>query len=220
MKSILAGLISLMILSTCAVAPVAAVDSKPSPHVKLITTTGYGSATHIGNGYFLTAEHVMMGKTTATVKLDDGTTVDVILVTKNKLFDFAIVRAVDLSYVGLETVKMTCGTPEVGTHLKLYGNPAGDFLDLEFLYTNAEVIGEPFTYQDYRYSDTVWGKLVPIDGVVVWGMSGGGAINDAGELEGITVGVHIANQGPMGIGFVVPSYLICGQVDHVGIDLT
>ncbi len=203
-----------MMLSTCATAPVAATDAKPSPHVKIQTDRAYGSGTYIGNGYFLTANHVVDDATTLKALTDTGEVLELSVASTNALLDFAILRVTGPEIVNIKPVNVSCDVPAVGTVLKLYGNPAGDFHDLEFVYTRAEVIGPPQNLAN------VWFTAIPVDGTLIWGMSGGAAMNYSNELVGVNVAVQITNGQAVGFGFIISTPLICAQISHESIDLT
>lgn len=185
-----------------------------SPHVNVKTNVAGGSATYIGNGYFLTANHVVYDATTLAVFTNKGDKVAVEIVSSNALLDFAILRVIGPANVNLTPVGINCDLVPVGTAVKLHGNPGGDFNNLSFVYTKGEVIGSPINLAN------VWFNVVPVDATVIWGMSGGGAINDAGEYVGLIVAVHIANRQAVGFGYIVPTPLICAQIIHEGIDLS
>lgn len=163
-----------------------------SPHVKVVTAKGHGSATHIGDGLFVTAAHVVTDQPSATV---DGEQVEILWV--NRQYDIALLRGPSAH----ATMPMSCTVPSVGTQALAYGNPG----NLESISTSIRVAGAA------RQLD-MWKVAVPVDGALAPGMSGGGAIA-GGQLVGVIVGVAIVPLGftpsLYGVGFIVPSSVVC-----------
>lgn len=167
-----------------------------SPHVKIILTNGHGSGTHIGGGFILTAAHVMTGD--ALIQLDDGSVHSTETLWINKKYDVALIRA----DVKIQSAPLDCRSIQVGETFQMHGNPT----ILDNIVTVGRYAGEP------RQAGP-WARVLPVDGVIVMGMSGGGVISNNGYLIGINVGVLTANVGfgisITGIGFIVPAPVIC-----------
>lgn len=168
-----------------------------SAHVKLSTGNGHGSATHIGDGYFLTAAHVVGDDDAAVVPVGTGTTaLDVLWA--NKTYDIALLRGPADQF---KSVPLVCSTPSVGSNAIAYGNP----MDLDAISTTIRIAGEP-------RKAALWKVAVPVDGALAPGMSGGGIVSND-QLVGVTVGVSIASLGGLpslyGVGFIVPSSVVC-----------
>lgn len=167
-----------------------------SPHVKVTygEKKGHGSATHIGNGYFLTAAHVIKE---GELPLLDGVVSEVLWV--NNEYDVALLRS---DARDMEAATLDCREPEVGEEIALYGNP----LNLNSVTTWGQVSGKARAVGP-------WGSVNPINAAIAPGMSGGALIDDDGDLVGINVGVMVMPVGfaggPVGIGYSVPASVVC-----------
>lgn len=164
----------------------------PSPHVKVETAKGHGSATHIGNGYYVTAAHVVTDQPSVTI---DGA--DTAILWANRTYDIALLRGPSQRAV----VPLACIAPTTGQQGTAHGNPNA-LTDLTVGVRIAGAAGEL----------GLWKVAVPIDGAVAPGMSGG-AVVIGGELAAVTVGVSIADLGFVpsmyGVGFAVPGAVVC-----------
>lgn len=167
-----------------------------SSHVKVVTGGGHGSGTHIGNGYMLTAAHVIRGAETVEILADNGTKYQADVLWSNTAYDLALIRLQESST--LATTVLNCAPNFAGQRIKAFGNPQV----LDSVYTLGEVIGGARQHGP-------WASVAPVDMTVIPGMSGGGVLNEAGELVGITVGVMAQFQGLTGIGYVVPAASAC-----------
>jgi S1-C subfamily serine protease len=164
-----------------------------SPHIKVQTAVAHGSATHIGGGLFVTAAHVVGSSKAVTT---GPTSLEVLWA--NKTYDIALLRG-PLNDFG--ALPLLCVTPHPGETAYAYGNP----MDLEGIATQVQIAGTA------RETD-LWKMVVPVDGALAPGMSGGGIVA-AGRLIGVTVGVSIASLGGFpslyGVGFIVPGSVVC-----------
>lgn len=162
-------------------------------HVQIDSQTGHGSATHIGNGLFVTAAHVVNG--TKFVKIGD-TELEVLWL--NTAYDVALLRGPETDY---KTTPMVCDTPKVGAIGVSYGNP----MQLADIQTTVRVAG-------VAQAVGLWKVAIPVDGSIGPGMSGG-AFEIDGKLVGINVGAFLApaNGFPSfyGLSAIVPSSVIC-----------
>jgi S1-C subfamily serine protease len=168
----------------------------PSAFVLVDVGEGHGSAVHIGDGYFVTAAHVVTS--TGEVRLINealiSSTAQVLW--KNDTYDIALLKALTPSYV--EAVRLSCAVVPVGTAVIGHGNP-GPF---RFVAASGTVAGTP-----QRMGD--WARAFVIDGTVVPGMSGGALVDHSGDVVGIIVGVHAHLLGLTGFGIAVPSSVVC-----------
>lgn len=168
-----------------------------SPHVKVVTAKGHGSATHIGDGLFVTAAHVVGDAEASIVPAGGSTTVAEVLWV-NTEYDIALLRS---SSDRFDSVPLVCVIPLVGSSGTAYGNP----MDLDGISTQVRVAGMVREH-------ALWKSVLPVDGALAPGMSGGGIVMD-GTLVGVTVGVSIASLGGLpslyGVGFIVPSSVVC-----------
>lgn len=172
----------------------------PSAHVKVETVKGHGSATHIGGGYYVTAAHVVAGVSEVSLPIDGLSApahqvLDVLWA--NATHDIALLRGP----ADRNSVPLACVTPAVGQRGLFVGNPG----PLEAITTEATVAG---TSRDFA----AWKVMVPVDGSAAPGMSGGAFVVD-GEVQGVVVGVMVANIGMFpslyGITGIVPGSVVC-----------
>ena len=169
-----------------------------SHSVKIVSGTGHGSATHIGDGYFITAAHVIQKDITINTQL--GREYDVEVMWVNNDYDVALVK----SDVGeISTAAIDCRVPARGEDIMLSGSP----MNMDFIDTWGRVSGDEMIDQGS------WRRSVPVNVVIAPGMSGGGAFDADGDLVGIGVGVMImhlgSGGGPVGLAYVVPASVVC-----------
>ena len=181
----------------------AAPDTAPRDAViQVITSSGHGSAVHIGNGFALTATHVTRGgkdlKYRAPGEAEATRAVEVLW--ENAAYDIALIRLGD--YASLASANLECRAPVIGEPISMVGNP----LALKDVITYGHVAGTPTLIGP-------WGAAMPVDGSLAGGMSGGGMFDADGDLIGINVGIAMQPFGialaPVGISLVVPGNTIC-----------
>lgn len=163
-----------------------------SAHVNVtITGGGHGSATHIGDGLYVTAAHV----TNNGPMTINGAEIKVLWA--NTDYDIALLSGPDTA----ASVPLACYTPSVGDVGKAHGNPMS-FTDIT---TSLTVAGEAREIGD-------WKVALPMDGTLGPGMSGGGFVI-GGALAGVNVGAAFAPAGAFpsyfGISIIVPSSVVC-----------
>ncbi|MBS7698620.1 serine protease [Chelatococcus sp. YT9] len=168
--------------------------------VKVINGPGHGSGTHIGNGYILTAAHVIREADSVDILSDQGLTTKAEVLWVNKAYDVALIRDEAMQAA---ISPLACKPLAEGASVTLIGNPA----DVEFVKVQASIAGKSRPYARWRNVSVVSGPIVP-------GMSGGGMFDRAGNLRGIVVGVMLAPTGMfassmVGIGYAVPSSAVC-----------
>ena len=200
----------LVIAATSAAAyallPPPALPSTETATVKIQVNDGHGSGVHIGDGFILTAAHVVGDEKEVQVKAKGGAfnRADVLWV--NKANDIALLRT---SSDGLGIAKLACHAVNVGDPIVAYGNP----LKIEFVAAYGKIAGEP-------RETGPWKSVYVTDITTVMGQSGGPVYADGGDLIGITVGVMAAPIGfsgsLVGFGFVVPSTAVCELLGRVG----
>jgi serine protease Do len=197
------GLLAALAISTVGIAAFAikpATGSAPiataTAVVKLMDKDGHGSGVHIGDGYILTAAHVVGFAKTMTLKASDGRGQTATTLWANKDYDVALMRASKPEYLG--AADLDCSPNYDGQPITAYGHP----MDLEFVSSAGRVVGS-------ARSLDVWASAVPVDMTIVPGQSGGGVINDSGSVVGIAVGVQVYNMGVTGFGMIVPAATIC-----------
>jgi S1-C subfamily serine protease len=175
--------------------------------VKLIHDAGHGSATHVGGGKFLTAAHVAKeSKNTLNLKLKDGSIRKGELLWVSEQYDVALVQA---SGDGLESVKISCVVPPIGTDFTMVGNPR----NFEHVTTFGRVAADELSWLH-------WKSLIVISAPSIPGQSGGGIYNSQRELIGLFVGLQIMGGTPFyvvptGYGVAVPGKTICQLLARV-----
>jgi S1-C subfamily serine protease len=169
--------------------------------VKVLAGEGHGSGVHTGNRFIITAAHVVGKKETVTVKATHGgeSTADVLWT--NKHYDIALLRARDLTGVGVS--RLDCdGTLEVGQTIEAIGNPG----PLEFIHT----FGRVASGVEKRGP---WAEAYIASMTVAGGMSGGPVIDARGYVVGIVVGIALTQIGgsasALSLSYIVPSETVC-----------
>jgi len=152
---------------------------------------GTGSGVHIGNGYILTANHVIDGATTIAVKTDDGRSLTPELMWSNKAYDIALLR---LDPDGISSRDLRCTDPLRGDSVWSLGNPLG----LRFVAFYGHVSGSARPIGE-------WALVLPLDLTIAPGNSGGPLIDTAGRV----VGIVVASMRGVPIGAAVPSSAVC-----------
>lgn len=192
-------------LSGCAsashVAPTAAAD------VRIEVTSegeqGIGSGVYIGNGIIITAAHVVRNADSLMIKTEEGDYQLGEVLWLNDSYDVAAVapRNPDI----FVAANMACREPIVGEKIASMGNPAG----IEFITMHGFVSGKT------REMEPKWRAVFTTDMTTIGGMSGGATYDDAGNVIGITTGTLGFNGPSGGIGFVVPSSIVCKLMGRV-----
>lgn len=187
-----------ILIATAAVFPAA--EKAPSSAVKVIVGAGHGSGVHLGNGYFLTAEHVIGDAKAATLKPETGDSLNATVLWTQKDYDVALLRVTD--YVPLAAASLSCKDPQIGDSIATIGNPGG----LEHIRTWGRVASSvaarsPFT------------AAYIMDGTVAHGMSGGPVFNQEGKVAGIIAAMASQTDGffsqTLPLTYVVPGSAIC-----------
>ncbi len=189
-----------------ALLPPPALPATESATVKIFPASGHGSGVHIGDGFIVTAAHVVGDAKEVQVKAKGGENRKADVLWVNKAYDIALLRT---SSAGLGAAKLSCRAVKAGDPIVAYGNP----LKIEFVAAYGKIAGEP-------RETGPWKSVYVTDITTVMGQSGGGAFADNGYLIGITVGVMAAPIGfsgsLVGYGFVVPSIAVCELLGRVG----
>jgi S1-C subfamily serine protease len=178
-------------------------DKIPGSTLKIIAdTNSHGSGTHIGSGYIITANHVLMDKKSISVKTDDGKVVTGTVLWTSPEYDIALVRAETLS---AQTSKINCAPLVTGLDVEARGNPTAE----EFVSSFGKVSAKSTAPQIEVNWKTAW----MVSMTVVPGMSGGGVFNRRNELVGVSVGVMVVgsmmSQSMVGFGYIVPASAVC-----------
>ncbi|WP_174020386.1 S1C family serine protease [Agrobacterium fabrum] len=183
-----------------ALLPPPASAATESATVKIQVNDGHGSGVHIGNGFIVTAAHVVGDAKDVQVKAKGGEFRKADVLWINKAHDIALLRT---SPDGMGSAHMSCVAAKAGSPIVAYGNP----LAIEFVAAYGKIAGEARTTGP-------WKSVYVTDITTVMGASGGPVFAENGDLIGITVGVMTAQIGfsgsLAGYGFVVPSSEVCG----------
>lgn len=168
--------------------------------VKIETETGHGSGFHIGDGFIVTAAHVLKNAKKITIKSDDGDERDGEILWVNETRDIGLVR-VENPY-RLKTANLSCRSPAANESISAPGNPMG----LEFVTSHGHVAG---TARQAGF----WKSVFVTDMTVVPGQSGGPVVAANGDVVGVTVGVALFPLGfsasLTGFGYAVPALEVC-----------
>ena len=92
----------------------------PGPVVKVSSGGGHGSGFHAGDGYIVTAAHVVDGGDKFTVTLDDGSSVPAEVMWANKPYDVALLR---IKRADFASSPLNCSVPPKGLAIEASGNP-------------------------------------------------------------------------------------------------
>ena len=162
---------------------------------------GHGSAVHIGNGYLLTAAHVVGTAKQMTVRFSDASIVKAEVLWANPGKDIALLRFRDTGRVA--SSPLSCRVAEPGEHVTAIGNP----IDAKF----GQLTFEGRINGGIIQNDG--GRWQPSDMTVLPGMSGGGVLDDEGNVVGIVVATAIVPFGMFPswarIGLMVPAADVC-----------
>lgn len=154
-----------------------------------------GSGVHIGDGLFITAEHVTADMEYAFISAEGEMPVRAEIVLTNFENDFSLLFAPSGS---IDALAIDCGMMRTGDRVVAHGSlPV-----VGRVATSGTVIGES------RVHDR-WSSATPTDALIIPGMSGGAVTNDSGDMVGFIVGL-MSNR----IGFFVPSHAFCDLIDR------
>lgn len=159
--------------------------------------SGHGSGVHIGNGFIVTAAHVVEGKSAMDVTDSLGNKHAGTVLWSNKSYDVALIR-ID-GYGDIRKSILACSPPSIGTNIVAKGNP----LNLQNITTWGRVAS------DVRERDR-WKLSFIADITIAPGMSGGPVFDARGNVVGIAVGVAVVPfLGAAAISYIVPSEAVC-----------
>lgn len=158
---------------------------------------GHGSGVHIGNGFILTAAHVVEDRSDMEVTDDQGRSQAALVMWSNKAYDVALLRIDDAS--GLETSPLRCNVRlNIGDQVSAIGNP----VNLKFIHVWGRVASVPSERRP-------WKSSILADMTIAPGMSGGGVFDKAGNLIGLAVGIAATGPVVYAISYIVPIDAAC-----------
>jgi len=156
------------------------------------------------SGLLLTNAHVVFGRQSITVTLDDGTRLPAKLVGADPILDLALLRIAPPAGGTLSSVVLGDSDHlRVGDDVFAIGNPLG----LDQTMTRGIVSALNRVLQETVYS--MLEPMIQTDTPINPGNSGGPLLNRAGEVIGITTSILPEAQN---IGFAIPSNLVKAAV--------
>lgn len=168
--------------------------------VKVVLEKGHGSGVHIGNGYVLTAGHVVAENKSVKIQFDDKSFLPADVMWSSAAKDVALVRFKDNGRVAASN--LSCRVAGPGERITARGSP----MWMEYLSFEGRINGNPLNIAAFN-------DVLPADLTILPGMSGGGVFDDAGNVIGISVAHAVV---PMGftaswtrVGLIVPGKTIC-----------
>ena len=148
------------------------------------------------DGLILTNSHVVFGKQSLVVTLDDGSVVPARLVGADPIFDVAVIQIPKPAKGTLPVLKLgDSGSLREGEDVIAIGNPLG----LDQTITRGIVSGLNRLLQDTPFS--LQEPLIQTDAPINPGNSGGPLLNRCGEVIGINAEIIPSAQN---IGFAIP----------------
>lgn len=206
------GLVFLIVIAALAASfvtnPSPASPTSAGATVRIEVGGGHGSGVHIGDGYILTAAHVVDAEATVTVKLDTAEVRKGDVLWTNKAYDVALIRVA--STRALAASPLSCRALPTGEEIYAIGNP----MSMEFVTTWGRISGASGRVFN-------WHSAMPVTTPIGPGSSGGPIFDMQGRVVGLTVGAPLAPIGYgsslMGIVYAVPSPAICTLLARSGI---
>jgi serine protease Do len=168
--------------------------------LKVTTDSGHGSAVHIGNGYILTAAHVVgnLGKVGVVASHNGSEPADVLWI--NRAYDVALLKSDSLN--GVASSPLSCRQTDIGQSVRAAGNPG----PLEFITSWGRVSSNELQRGPWRSS-------IIVDMTIAPGSSGGPIFDTRGNVVGLVVGIALMNHGfsssAIPLTYAVPSKSIC-----------
>jgi len=127
--------------------------------VKIVVHNGHGSGVHIGDGFIVTAAHLVGDAKEVQLKQKGGALRKADVLWVNKANDIALLRT---SSAGIGVAKLACRAVNAGDPIVAYGNP----LKIEFVAAYGKIAGDP------RETEP-WKSVYVTDITTVMGQSGG-----------------------------------------------
>jgi serine protease Do len=176
-----------------------------SSMVRVENNIGHGSGVYIGNGYVLTAAHVIQdpdfpikveGKSSVIDSLGKHHNIEVLWL--NHTYDVSLIRIDHPSDIA--SSYLSCRIPHLSEKLSFSGYP--------FTLPNITMFGRVASSKIITVGP--WKAVTVVSGQIAPGMSGGPAFDASGNLIGINVGV----MQNFAMSFIVPSHTICMLMDR------
>ena len=172
---------------------------RPGAVVRVEFDGKIASGVHIGNGFILTAQHVVDKSPEITFLLDNGSDLHTAQVLwSNYDYDVALIHA---PMEDVSASELSCRTPAVGEPVVAIGNLNGH----RFFRSPGHVATEPENVDR-------WHDVYAVAGANGGGMSGGPVVDSEGRIVGLTV----AGPGRIGpYGLIVSGTAICKLLGRV-----
>lgn len=169
--------------------------------VFVATPEGVGSGVYIGEGYIITATHVVTDADgtmadSISIRTQLGAIREATVMFVNDDLDIALLRVTE--EINMDASELACDEGLYMGHVDLQGYPLG----LSYSETSGNMSDEVLT----TLGD--WDAVVVVSATVIQGMSGGPAFGSDGRIVGIIVGLALGGDG-QNIGLVVPAAKVC-----------
>jgi len=162
-------------------------------------TENKSTAVHIGNGYVLTADHILGNSTDLRLETNTGEVFEAEHIWSDEQYDIALYQIFNYETVGY--YNLNCEPLEYGEEVRLIGNP----MSLNFITSWGRIAGEP------QFDITpMWHRIIPVDASIVPGMSGGAVLDQRDQLRGIVVGTMTWRSG-YSRSLTGMSYIVAGE---------
>lgn len=172
---------------------------RPGSTIRIETDSKVASGVHIGNGFILTAQHVVEKSAEITFLLDNSSTIHTAKVLwANYDYDVALIHA---PMEDVASSELSCRTPSVGEPVTAIGNLNG-----HRFFRSPGVVATELEDVDR------WHDVYAVAGANGGGMSGGPVLDAEGRIVGLTV----AGPGRIGpYGLIVTGSAICKLLGRV-----
>ena len=186
---------------SCA-AGVPAYSQQSSESVVVVYTTGgsKGTATHIGDGRFLTAAHVINGSEDGVLVDFRGARVPYVVVTNHTASDVALIQAKEP--ITLAARSIDCRVPRIGEEVEVLGHP----MHWTYVYSWGRVATGPVDIPGMAWS----GVFIAMP--VAQGHSGSAVLDKDGRIIGIVNAGMVDQGGNAGFTFSVSGRSICSAL--------
>jgi S1-C subfamily serine protease len=171
--------------------------------VKLVVKNGMGSGVHIGNGYVLSAAHVVNSNLPAKVTDSGGAIHNAVLLWANTEYDIALMKMEGFHDVGAS--ELECSIAPIGTAIEGVGYP----LNIARVHVWGLVASGVQTLGPWKAANFT-------DMSVLQGQSGGPVFNTAKKVVGLMVGIRQSPQNHWtAFSVMVPASVICTLMGRV-----
>lgn len=187
----------------------AATSSPASSSLKVLNGDFTGSAEHVGDGYVLTAAHILQAVDRPVTLISDASKNprDAEVLWANDDYDVALLRT---EPDGLAKRTLSCLLPPIGAAVSWYGNPRYE----DFVVAFGQIGSKPRVSQP-------WKSVFIVNGPIVRGFSGAALQDRSGRMVGMIVGTMtdivtsandkkaITGYHGTAMGYAVPGKTIC-----------